>query len=179
MLLNREVTFACENQCFVLSTANGDPTDARLLGNLLSSHEEADTLLILHTVYVDQTTNSPDTDIIIRSTDTDVFLLLIALCQKYTHPLYFDIGTGNKRKMIKINYYQKIDKDVQNAILELHAFTGCDVNNAFVQKGKSKPLNILKKNLEYEPVSYTSTNKLRHDTSPEIHSERNRRFIVQ
>ena len=53
---------------------------------------------------------------------------------------------------------QKIDKDVQNAILELHAFTNCDVNNAFVQKGKLKPLNILMNNREHSPVSYTSTN---------------------
>ena len=139
-------------------------TETPLLQNLSSSHEEADTLLILHSVYVDQTTNSPDTDIIIRSPDTDVLLLPIAFCQKYTHPLYFDTGRGNKRNMINNQTLcQKNDKDIKHAILGLHAFTGCDVNNAFVQKGKSKPLNILMKNLKYAPVSYTSTNKLRHD----------------
>ena len=42
-------------------------TYSRLLQNLSSSHEEADTLLILHSVYVDQTINSTDTDIITRS----------------------------------------------------------------------------------------------------------------
>ncbi|GFS21423.1 hypothetical protein ElyMa_001594000 [Elysia marginata] len=81
LLLNREVIFACDNQCFVLSTADRETTDARLLQNLSSSHEEADTLLILHSIYVDQAINSTDTDIIIRSPDTDMFLLLIAFCQ--------------------------------------------------------------------------------------------------
>ncbi|GFR79485.1 DNA damage-inducible protein DIN7 [Elysia marginata] len=168
-------------------------TDARLLQNLSSSHEEADTLLILHSIYVDQAINSTDTDIIIRSPDTDVFLVLIAFCQKYTHPIYFDTGMGNKRKMIHTQTLcEKIEQDVLDSILGLHAFTGCDANSAFVKKGKSKPLNILKKNPEFAPVfkelassvtvsdelhsklekivcqlygkpSYSSTNKLRHD----------------
>ena len=100
----------------------------------------------------------------LNQNDTDVFLMLFAFCQKYTHPLYFDTVTGNKRKMLNIQTLcQKIDKDVQDAILRLHAFSSCDVNNAFVQRGKSKPLNILMTNLEYESVSYTSTYKLRHD----------------
>ena len=84
-----------------------------------------------------------------------------------------------KRKMIKIQTLcQKTVKDVQDAILGLQAFTGCGVNNAFVQKGKSKPLNIAMKNLEYEPVLYTSKNKPRNGTSPEIPSERKRCFIM-
>ena len=119
--------FACEKQYFVLNTADGDTTDAKLLRNLSSSHEYADTLSILHTVYVNQTTNYQNRDIIIRSAYTNVFLLLIALCQKYTYPLYFDTGTGNKRKMIKIQTLcQKTVKDVQDAILGLQAFTGCE-----------------------------------------------------
>ena len=119
--------FACENQYFVLSTADRDITDAKLLRNLSSSHEEADTLLILHTMYLDQTTNYQNIDIIIRSAHINVFLLLIALCQKYTYPLYFDTGTGNERKMIKIQTLcQKTVKDVQDAILGLQAFTGCE-----------------------------------------------------
>ena len=71
VLINREVIFACENQYFVLSTADGDTTDAKLLRNLSSSHEYADTLLFLHTVYLDQTTNYQNRDTIIRSADTN------------------------------------------------------------------------------------------------------------
>ena len=64
---NKEVVFACENQYFVLIIADGDTSDARLLQNLLSSHKKGDTLLILHSVYVDQTTNLTDTDITTHS----------------------------------------------------------------------------------------------------------------
>jgi len=85
-----------------------------------------------------------------------------------------------------------METHIQEAILGLHAFTGCDVTSAFVQKGKVRPLRILQKHPEFsdtfkelgtsETISaelvnklekfvchlygkpaYSSTNKLRHD----------------
>ncbi|GFR89989.1 hypothetical protein ElyMa_006138800 [Elysia marginata] len=108
LLLNREVIFASDND-----TADGETTDARLLQNLSSSHEEADTLLILHSIYADQAINSTDTDIIIRSPDTDEFLLLIAFCQKYTHPIYLD--TALKFHCLRANYQTLIWKQADIA----------------------------------------------------------------
>ena len=190
--MDDDVCILCANQCFLLTSLDGATTDTRPLEDLTSSQEEADTLIILHSIYADRT-GTEDADIIIHSPDTDVFLLLIAFCHKCTHQLYFDTGVGNKRRMIHIQTLcQKIDKDIQDCILGLHAFTGCDVNSAFVQKGKAKPLNLLLKNpnfilafkemgrsetvsedllcqLEkfvchlYGKPSYSSTNKLRHD----------------
>ncbi|GFN90712.1 hypothetical protein PoB_001721800 [Plakobranchus ocellatus] len=97
MLLNRAEYFACDHQCFVLSSCDGKTTDSRSVPNLASSHEEAGTLLILHTIYSDQNIVTPDTDIIIRLPDTDVFLLMSAFCEHFTQSLYFDTGVRNKR----------------------------------------------------------------------------------
>ena len=101
LLHNREVYFACDNACFFLSSVDGKVTDSRPMINMSFSQEEADTLIILHGVFASKAEN--ELDIIVRSPDTGLFLLLIAFCQKFKHPLYFDTGSANKRRMIHIN----------------------------------------------------------------------------
>ena len=103
LLHNREVYFACDNLCFFLTSVDGKVNDLRSVTNLSSSQEEADTLIILHGIYATNEAENEDLDIIVRSPDTDVFLLLIAFCHKFKHPLYFDTGRANKRRMIHIN----------------------------------------------------------------------------
>ena len=128
---------------------DGKVNDLRSVTNLSSSQEEADTLIILHGIYATNEAENEDLDIIVRSPDTDVFLLLIAFCHKFKHPLYFDTGRANKRRMIHINTLCEIHKDIQDSILCLHAFTACDINSAFAQKGKKKPLTHLQKSPEF------------------------------
>ncbi|GFO35742.1 hypothetical protein PoB_006224700 [Plakobranchus ocellatus] len=94
----------------------------------------------------DQKFGTPDTGIIIRSLNTDVFLLMIAYYEHFTQPLYFDTGVGNKSRRAHIQtFYNKMEKHIKESVLGLHAFTGCDVTSAFVEKEKIKPLNILHK----------------------------------
>ena len=145
LLHNRELYFACDNACFFLRSVDGKVTDSRLMINLSSSQEEADTLIILHGIFASKEAENEELDIIVRSPDTDVFLLLIAFCHKFKHPLYVDTGSANKRRMIHINTLCQIHKDIQDSILGPHAFTGCDVNSAFAQNGKKKPLTLLLK----------------------------------
>ena len=98
-----------------------------------------------------------------------------------------------KGELFTFNLYVKKSIEIFWTLLGLHAFTGCDVNSAFVQKGKIKLLNVLLKKQEfttafkelgqssevsenvldmlerfvcclfYGKPSYTSTNKLRYD----------------
>ena len=138
LLYNRDVYFACDTACFFLTSVDGKVTDSRPMINLSSSQEEADTFIILHSIFASKEAKNEELDIIVRSPYTDVFLLLIAFCHKFKHPLYFDTGSANKRRMIHINILCQMHKDIQDNILGLHAFTGCDVNNAFIQKGKKK-----------------------------------------
>ena len=121
--------------------------------NLSTSQEEADTIIILHSLYADTEAEKEDLDIIVRSPDTDVFILLLSYCHKFKHHLYFDTGNSNKRRIIHIQALcEKIKREIQERILGLHAFTGCDSISAFVQKGKKKPLTLLLKHLEFVPA---------------------------
>lgn len=150
LLMNREVYFACDHQCFVLSSSDGQTTDTLPVPDLTSSHEEGDTLLILHGIYSDHNRVTPNSDIIIRSPDTDFFLLMVSFWEHFTLPLFFYTGMGNKRRLIHIRgLCERMENHIQNSLLGLHALTGSDVTSVFVQKGKVKPLNIPQKYPEY------------------------------
>ena len=150
--------------CVVLTSLDGESTDSRPVDCLYSSQEEADTLIILHSLNADAEENE-NMDIIVRSPDTDVFLLLISVCQKFKHPLYFDTGVSNKRRMIHIQTLcDKMAKDIPEIILSFHAFTGSDSTSAFLQKGKVRPLTKLIKHPELV-LGFSELGK--HDIVPE------------
>lgn len=114
--------------------------------------EEADTRIILHCCHI--ATHCTDSSaIIVRSPDTDVFLLLMKFSQNIRIPLIMDTGVADKRRLIDIrSAVQSIGNDLCNALLSLHAFTGCDTISSFVRKGKVGPLRVLQKNPQYIPV---------------------------
>ena len=88
-----------------------------------------------------------------RSPDTDVFMLLIKYAPKISLQLFMDTGVGNQRRIISItSVIEAHGSDLCNALLSLHAFTGCDTVSAFVRKGKVTPLNMLIKNSQYLKV---------------------------
>ena len=116
--------------------------------------EEADTRIILHALDISH--QAEDCSIIIRSPDTEVFVLLIKYAHEVGRPLLMDTGTGDKRRLIDITAIAKdLGPDISTALPALHAFTGCDTTSAFVRKGKITPLRILKNNPRYTP-SFTS-----------------------
>ena len=89
--------------------------------------------------------------IIIRSPDTDVFVLLMKYSQNIDIPLLMDTGVGDKRCLITVaSAVQGIGPELCNAVLSFHAFTGCDTTSSFVHKDKVGPL--LKNNPKYIPV---------------------------
>ena len=116
-----------------LTSLDGQTTDSKQSHNLSSTHEEADTQVILLSIHVDKTTTTAETDIIVRYPDTaDVFALLVAFNQKLLHPEYFDTGTGKNERFFTIQTLcEKITIHIQGSILGLPALTGCDVDSAF------------------------------------------------
>ena len=100
-LQNREIYFAGDNSCYILTSLDVISTESRIINKLSTSQEEADTIMILHSLYAD-TEEEDDIDIIVRSADTDVFVLLSSFCYQCKHPLYFDTGSSNKRRIIPI-----------------------------------------------------------------------------
>ena len=119
-------------------------TDSSPMRELFSSQEEADTKIILHCVHA---SNQPPCEkIIVRSPDTDDFLLLLAFSSEIKKNLFFDTSTGNNRCQLAIsNLSDKTPSKLRQALLGLHAFTGCDSTSSFIGKAKIRPLSIMKK----------------------------------
>ena len=67
--------------CFLLTSLDGYSTDSMPIDSLSNKHEEADTMIILHSMNADAEENE-DMVIIVRSPDTDGFSLTDIILQQ-------------------------------------------------------------------------------------------------
>ena len=117
-------------------------------------HEEADTLIIFHASQIEG-------NIMIRSTDTDVLVLLIGMIGKHAmteastpyNGIILDFGQDNRRRMVDVSELamtlDAINSGLPAAIPSFHAVTGTDFTSSFYGKAKLKPWNVLLDNPEY------------------------------
>lgn len=148
-LSSRELFFVCADQCLLLTTHDGTTTDCSIVQSLCSSQEEADTRIILHCFYAATTCQ----ELVIHSPDTDVFLLLLYFTKDISTPVFLHTGTGIHRRIINMLTLNMIhDRSEIRALLGLHSFTGCDTTSAFLRRGKSKSLKIIKTKPHFKPV---------------------------
>ena len=143
-LFGREIFYVCENRCEIKTSEDGRSVISRPIHNLFSSQEEADTRIILHCSYI---SNQEDIKrIIIKSPDTDVFLLLLLFADKINKIMIFDTATRNNGRQIDMSILaSSMSSSLREAILGLHASTVSDTTSCFAGKGKVRPLKTLKK----------------------------------
>ena len=135
-LLGRKIFIACEETCLLLTSSDGQHTEAAEVVELRSSQEEADTRIVLHCKHM-AAELSPDSTIVVRSPDTDVFILLLTFGQDILNPLLFDTGGGNKRRLLDVHkIISEVGEDICRVLPALHAHSGCDTTRAFVREGK-------------------------------------------
>ena len=151
-LQGKHLVFVNERKCISLKSIDGKNVVTEEVEKLCSSHEEADTRMILHCN--DVAANSPESSVIlVRSPDTDVFILLLRFVRHINQTVLFDTGTGDKRRLVNVQAVAKdLGDEINLALVALHAFTGCDTTSAFVRRGKVKPLTLLKKHPEFLPT---------------------------
>lgn len=102
------------------------------LPHLFSSHEEADTRLVLHGKDAEQNGYKR---VVIKSKDTDVLVLF--LYHETTAEVWMDAGTTKKPKHIPVHQVrQSLQQDVVKNLLAFHAITGCDSTSQFAAHGK-------------------------------------------
>ena len=136
-LRNREVFFVCEEECTLLYSDSDESTIAEPFPDLNSSQEEADTRIILHCQYASRQSNCET--IVVRSPDTDVFLLLFSFSDTIGKTLIFDTGCGNNRRQINVSQIAKtLSKQMCDALIGVHAFTAVTQQVAFLGKESSK-----------------------------------------
>ncbi|CAM1331032.1 Uncharacterised protein g10458 [Pycnogonum litorale] len=117
-------------------------------GHLQGRHEEADTLIAFHVNSVSSG------NVLVRSTDTDVLIILIAIAGRSAAVrLILDYGTGNNRRYIDVTSIaaslEQKKVGLTSALLGLHALTGCDFTSCFFRKGKLKPFTRLEEDDDY------------------------------
>ena len=150
---SRKILFVCEESCYSLSSQDSTCTDCQPIVNLESSQEEADTRIVLHIDYVLK--SNSNCNIVVRSTDTDVFILLLYFyCAQFKSSnlenLLFDSGVGDKRKLVNIGKIaSSYPRNLMLALPGFHAFSGCDSTSAFTRQGKLKPFRLLEGNPKY------------------------------
>ena len=100
------------------------------------NHEEADTRIFLH---IDDITKQGHTSVMIKTVDTDVVVLAVALFNEIPNiqQLFIAFGTGKNFRTIEIHsLVQSLGPLKSRALLGFHAFTGCDTVSSFNGRGK-------------------------------------------
>ena len=101
-----------------------------LVPELQSDHEEADTRILLHAKHA---LHDHD-NVVIRSPDTDVFVLAVDHKCSINASLYFVTGTGNNCRIIDINKIQEeLGSDLSLALIGFHSFTGTVLSNCMYE----------------------------------------------
>ena len=108
------------NTCCTLSADTNNTIHAEDIAELECDHEEADTRLLLHANHASAQCPS----VVIKSPDTDVFLLCIANVNKLPCPLYFSTGCENTSRLLFVNpVAEKFGSGVSEALVGFHAFS--------------------------------------------------------
>lgn len=115
--------------CFTQARYEEEQIDCSEVSDLETNHEEADTRLLLHANQAKETNDR----IIIKSPDTDVFVLSIAMQRTIEKETFFMTGTGNKFRLIPImSIVEETDENLCQCLLGFHAFSGTYVMLIFI-----------------------------------------------
>ena len=127
--------------CYQLTCNRDGQLLKQVVPELKSSHEEADTRLILHAAHAGR---SGHECIIIKSPDTDVAVLATAHSAQIHGTVLFLTGTKQRRRYVNISKVAaELGPSVCRALLGYHALSGCDSVSAFVGKGKALGFRLL------------------------------------
>ena len=141
----RHIYLAFRGHCYHFWVLDGQVI-RQLIDDMVTNHEEADTLICFHAKYID---NAGEADnIVVRATDTDVAIILLYHSRNFTATLWMDTGTSSKNTRRYVNLSaigEVLGPLLCLSLLAFHAFTGTDYTYAFVKKGKKRPFLKLKR----------------------------------
>ena len=141
--------------CMKMST-NEQVLETERPNHLQCQHEEANTHLEFHANSIFSVT------IMVRSTDTDVLIILLGLAGRSEGiNIILDYGSGNHRRYISVSELAAMLEEKQPGLTEaqigLHALTGCNFTSCFFRKGKVRPFQWLEANPKYVMVLQSFT----------------------
>ena len=93
------------------------------LKELETIQEEADTRMLLHAAHTSKTW----TNIVMKSPDTDVFVLALSFCSHINANLYFHTVKGRESQITDLSkLHSHLGQEKRDALVGLHPFSGCD-----------------------------------------------------
>ena len=133
-----------------------------------ANHEEADTLVIFHAT-------KTSGNVLVRSSDTDVLVLLVSLAEKKSDSYFMmDYGSGNTCRFIDASGIAKILESnhpgLCEALIRFHALTGCDFTSAFYRKGNALPFSKLANQAYYARFEFLALRGMPALPSPYTHT---------
>ena len=134
----RNVILIKQGEAFKLTSNEVTP-----IPSLRSNQEETDSRVVLYSIFA---TSSGYSNVKVKTPDSDLFWILLHHSRQINVPVFFDTGHGNKKRLINITELgSHYSENLCDALLGLHAFSGCDTVSAFKGKGKIKPMKLLLK----------------------------------
>ena len=131
-------------KCTLLTSSDGVAVTAQCVADLECCHEDAATRLLLHAAHAAMMGHA---SVVIRSPDTDATILACSLCSGIPARIFFRTGTKTRSRFIDIRAVRNsVSENVCDALLGLHALTGCDTTSAFKRRGKKTGLQLLQSN---------------------------------
>ena len=83
---------------------------------------------------------------VVRSPDTDIFMILLYHAYTIKLNVYLDTGSGKHRKLVNVSELaHSLGEDYCATLLGFYVFTGEDCTSAFKGMGKVRPLKMLEK----------------------------------
>lgn len=136
-LQGKSLYVTCGEKCYLFTINQWTE-----IQTLKTTQEEADTRVLLHAWHAAE---DGYRSIVITADDTDVFILSVCLSKKLACPLYLKSGTENRTRYIDLcKLASSLGEDVCQALVGLHAFTGCDTVSSFAGRGKVAALKLLR-----------------------------------
>ena len=144
-LQDKQLYVASEESCLHITKDQWEE-----VAGLQSNQEEADTRIILHAAHAAKEGYSA---VVVVADDTDVLVLCLAFSADIPCPLYQKCGTKNRVRYLDITKLrQGLGDGVCNALIGMHAYTGCDTVSAFTGRGKIGALKLITRSEHFQEV---------------------------
>ncbi|MES9881053.1 MAG: hypothetical protein ABW185_09250 [Sedimenticola sp.] len=137
-----------EETCYKISRETVEDVE-----DLKSTHEEADTRLLLHAKHA---ADAGYSSVTIVADDTDIMVLALAFVNIINCKIYMRCGSKTRTRLIIIDKMAAaLGHGVCDSLLGLHVFTGCDTVSAFSGQGKLKGLKLLQQDQTFQEAFST------------------------
>ena len=121
---------------------------AREIKEPASTQEEMDTRVVLYLKYA---VKLGFKSAVVRSSDTDIFFILLHYAHSIPLAIYLDTATGTHRQIVSVSELaESKGADYCTTMLGLYVFTGKDAKSAFKSKGKIGPMRKLQNHPKYQ-----------------------------